>query len=405
MSSENAMAVQDSRKYFIRLMIPMTIVSAVYSMQLAPMTLYVTDLGGTASSIGLIGGINFLIGMIARPFSGYLTDRSGRQKVYLIGLLAYLISTIGYVFSPNVYVLIFFRAVSGLGVTCTTTAQGAVIADIYPEKVTRCFYIMAMLQTGAGLFAPTLGIYLGHTIGYSQMFAITGVAYFIATILALSVNYEKKYPHVWMETEKGKLPSFSDLFEKTAIWPAFCIMLHGAAHLSINTFIAPYGATLGISNVGLYFTVNSVASVIVTLVLAKFSGQKYRNKVFYIGGFFFIATMLSFMFAKNLNMLYVGAVLFAVGYSATQPILNSIALAAAPKERKGAAQATFSLFWDFGFGAGSTALGFVAASYGYKAMYGVALALVVLIVVIFAAVLSKVKEDTEVVPEEGVANE
>lgn len=391
--TKNAIPEAESRKYFIRLMIPMTMISMLYSMQLSPLTLYITDLGGTAWHVGLIGGINFIVGILIRPFAGYLTDQKGRQKVYMFGAIMYVLCTIGYVVSPNVWVLILSRALIGFALCGTTTAQGAIVADLYPNKVERCFYIMGALQTVAGLFAPLFGIWLGGVIGWPMMFAVTAVGYVIALLLSGRINYEKQYKHDWITTEKTTMPHLKDLFETSALLPSVCIMLHGVAHISIMSFIAVYGTTIGISNVGLFFTINSIATVFVTMFLMKVAGEKYRNKVFYTGAVFFLLTMAAIIFAQNLSMLYIAAIFFAVAYNATQPILNTIALAKAPVHRKGAASATFQMFWDFGFGAGSMGLGVVAANFGYRSIYIVSLVLVALIIVIYIAALSKFKEE------------
>lgn len=387
------MTQKDRRMYFIRMLIPMTIVSGVYSMQLSPLALYVTKLGGTAGVVGLIGGINFIIGMIARPFAGYLSDEAGRKKVYLFGIAAYIIATIGYVISPNIVTLIVSRAISGLGVTCTTTAQYAMVPDLYPDNMVTCFRVMALLQGAVGLFAPALGIYLGQTLGYRPMFAITLVLFIIAAIFGCFINYEKKYSHERIKKEKTAFPKFSELFEKSVICPSICIMLHGVAYIVVFNFIATYGQTMGIQNIGFFFTLNGIASVVAPLLLVKVTGQKIRNGVFYIGSIVFIATEVVIAFATNANMLYLGGVLLAVGYTITQPILNEIALASAPENRKGAASGTFQMFWDFGFGAGSAAMGVVATKVGYSNMYLIAAAIVVLIMIIFAVKLAKVKSE------------
>ena len=58
-------------------------------------------------------GLGALIGGIV---GGYYTDKIGRYRMFLLDLVCLVVATLGAAFSPNLYVLLFFRLLMGIGV-------------------------------------------------------------------------------------------------------------------------------------------------------------------------------------------------------------------------------------------------------------------------------------------------
>ncbi len=64
-------------------------------------------------SVAAIMGLGALIGGIV---GGYYTDKIGRYRMFLLDLVCLVVATLGAAFSPNLYVLLFFRLLMGIGV-------------------------------------------------------------------------------------------------------------------------------------------------------------------------------------------------------------------------------------------------------------------------------------------------
>ncbi|MCK4437622.1 MFS transporter, partial [Candidatus Bathyarchaeota archaeon] len=64
-------------------------------------SLFILEVGGTSSQIGIVNSLRPLAGLLMFPISGYLTDRTSRVK--LIALAGYLsaASMLLYVFAPS----------------------------------------------------------------------------------------------------------------------------------------------------------------------------------------------------------------------------------------------------------------------------------------------------------------
>ena len=65
-------------------------------------------------------------------FSGYLSDKIGRRKVLFVAAFLFLISAVGFAFSKEYAVLIFFRILAGMAVGVASNVSPLYISEIAP---------------------------------------------------------------------------------------------------------------------------------------------------------------------------------------------------------------------------------------------------------------------------------
>src|SRR5258705_3667412 len=97
-----------------------------------------------------------LLGCIAGvAFSGYLSDKIGRKKGLFIAAFLFLISAVGFAFSKEYAVLIFFRILAGVAVGVASNVSPLYILEIAPA------------HKPGGLFTfYQLSITVGVPVGY-----------------------------------------------------------------------------------------------------------------------------------------------------------------------------------------------------------------------------------------------
>jgi MFS family permease len=108
-----------------------TIVSAVAGRIVEPGSgLYIS-----ASQVGMAGAIYITGAVIGALFFGYLTDRFGRKKLFLVTLAVYLAATTLTAFSPNAAWLYVFRFFTGAGIGGEYAAINSAIDELIPARV------------------------------------------------------------------------------------------------------------------------------------------------------------------------------------------------------------------------------------------------------------------------------
>src|SRR5699024_8138077 len=93
-----------------------------FQMTLPTIPLFVNKLGGSDQLVGVIVGVFTFSALIIRPFAGHALETKGRGKVYLIGLIFFVISVGMFGFITSMGFLLFMRVIQGVGWGLSTTA-------------------------------------------------------------------------------------------------------------------------------------------------------------------------------------------------------------------------------------------------------------------------------------------
>ena len=98
-----------------------------------------------------------LLGCIAGvAFSGYLSDKIGRRKVLFVAAFLFLISAVGFAFSKEYAVLIFFRILAGMAVGVASNVSPLYISEIAPAHKRGGLVTFYQLAITIGILAAYL---------------------------------------------------------------------------------------------------------------------------------------------------------------------------------------------------------------------------------------------------------
>ena len=139
-------------------------------------------LGLTAPQV-TSGATAYLAGaVLGALFFGYLTDRLGRRKLFLVTLATYSIATLLTALSWNFWSFFLFRAITGFGIGGEYAAINSAVDELIPGKVrgtvdllvNATFWLGAILGSLAS-FTLLSGKYLAQDIGWRVAFATAAV--------------------------------------------------------------------------------------------------------------------------------------------------------------------------------------------------------------------------------------
>src|SRR5436853_2164161 len=141
------------------------------------------DLGTTTTWVTWVLTVFLLVASVATPILGKLGDQYGKERLLTITLTIFLAGCIGAALAWNIWSLIAFRAVQGVGGAVFPLAFG-IIRDEFPrEKVGVAIgLISAVFGVGGGLGIVLSGLIIDH-LSWRWLFIVGAVNIAAAAVL------------------------------------------------------------------------------------------------------------------------------------------------------------------------------------------------------------------------------
>ena len=131
---------------------------------------------------------SFFIGVcFGQMLCGPLLDRFGRRIVLIVGLLAYLVASIGCALSTSIEMLIVFRFFQALGGGVGMVAPRAIVRDLFPvDENAKIFSLLILVLGVSPILAPTVGSYVIALFGWNYVFIVLTA---LGALILLSVIF------------------------------------------------------------------------------------------------------------------------------------------------------------------------------------------------------------------------
>jgi MFS transporter, DHA1 family, multidrug resistance protein len=115
-----------------------------------------------------------LVGLaLGQLVAGPLSDRFGRKRPLIVGVLAYLVASVACALAPSVTVLIVLRLIQGLAGAAGIVISRAIARDLYSGSALMIFFSRLLLVAGlAPVLAPVLGGQLSRIMTWRGIFGV-----------------------------------------------------------------------------------------------------------------------------------------------------------------------------------------------------------------------------------------
>jgi len=138
--------------------------------------IYASEAGRDPGEIGLLFGIQGVAIIIARPLMGIISDRYGRKKMIIGGLILCAMSLVFIPLNHEFIPLFLLAGLFGLGEAITTSSTSSLVADLCQAR---------SLGSAMGLFGSIMDI--GHASGPLLFGLLVGVLGYLWTFHLFSI--------------------------------------------------------------------------------------------------------------------------------------------------------------------------------------------------------------------------
>lgn len=339
----------------------------------------VNQFHASTSQAGLVTGIFIIGSLIGRLFTGRFIESIGRRRILFFGLVFFILTTMLYLISSTIGIMLTTRLLHGIAAGIVGTATGTVAAQIIPaSRKAEGIGYFSMSTTLATAIGPFIGLFMTQHTTFQMIFIFSVVLGIISFITSLFVYV----PAITATAQKSSETTgfkISNFIEPKALPIAVITLVISFCYSSVLSFIKFYANEINlVSAASFFFLVYSIAVLFSRPFTGRLMDTKGANYIMY-PGFVLLAGGMVLLSAVNSGlMLLVAGALIGLGFGNMQSSTQAIAVKLTSPHRMGLATSTFFIALDAGLGFGPYILGFIIPATGYRSLY-VILGLVVLV--------------------------
>jgi MFS family permease len=302
----------------------------------------------TTFLVGIVIGGYALTQMIFQVPFGIVSDKVGRKKTIVFGLVLFAIGSCVCAISSDIYTLLFGRFLQGSGAIAAVVT--AMISDIVKEE--QRSHAMAMMGgTIAASFAlsmiagPTVGAFLGIEFLFwiTAFFALASIVILFKAVPnppKISHTYEakSKFSVILSDSNLIKM-NLTNFLQKGLMTFAFMII----PMVLIDNFEWDLKELYKVYAPSMFFGVLAMAPA---AIIAEKKGK--FKEVLIVGIFFFALSFLIIGTSSSDTVFAIGVIVFFIGFNMHEPIMQSLTTRFAKVHQRGVVLGVFNTFGYFG---------------------------------------------------------
>ena len=315
---------------------------------------------------GVILGLFSIFGLVGQMIGGALTDKFGRRKLILFGLVFSALSTLTLGLVNSYATLIPLAMLIGILSDISGPAHQAMMADILPEeKRQEGFGLMRVIANLSWIIGPTIGGFIAGR-SYLALFIIdAAISCVVAVLFYFLISETKPEPHPGQkpasvfETFKG----YAEVFKDRA-YIAFVLVLvsmglvYGQMYSSLSVYLRDVHQ---VDPQGYGFLMSTSA---ITVILFQFwVSRRIKNSAPFLimafGAVFYVIGFGMFGFVAAFWLFMAAIVIITIGEMLVSPTMQTLTANFAPEAMRGRYMAVFGFAWMLPSAIGPGAAGLI----------------------------------------------
>ena len=180
------------------------------AMQSMVIPLYILDLTGSGTLMGMFSIFLFLPLAVSAPFSGIIGDVKNRKTIMILSdlsrfILILVLSLLAGIGTLNVYVLFAFQTAISIMDSFFNSSSGAIMPEIVPQsEYLEACSIRGTIDGLTNLIGPVIGGMLYGLFGIKIIFLINSISFLLSAVSLLFI----KYNHTSIKKQNINIHSF-----------------------------------------------------------------------------------------------------------------------------------------------------------------------------------------------------
>jgi len=314
------------------------------SVAVMSLNIFLPSLGGIAEEFGvsytlvaLSISAFLLVSAVLQLIMGPLSDRYGRRPVLLLGLVVFVIASLGCALSQDVWAFLGFRMLQG-GVVSGMVLGRAIVRDVYaPQEAAKRIAQIGAAMALAPLIAPLVGGILDSLFGWRSVFyllALSGAAVFVLCWADLGETNQLK-----QASFAAQFRAYPEVLRSGSFWAYSGVLVFSLggfyAYLAGAPLVGEEIFDLSTATVGLMMGATAVGFLMGNLVTTRLGARFGSLRLILWGRWLsmlgcLLAALLMALGLLHPGVMFAGAVALGLGNGLTLPGANVGVMNVAP---------------------------------------------------------------------------
>ncbi len=327
---------------------------------------YAKDVGASLSMLGSYGSVAAMAMLLLSLPLGRLSDRYGRRRMMLPGLILFIVVPLTYMAAQSPYHLYPIRVALGLGVGLIFGNGFLLMSEVSEPGFRNVAQGLYMTSMGLGFtLGPLVGGFAAKLVGPSLSFKISSGFAVLGLLLLLMVKENRVRESGKTEVRAGLTELLRD---PRIIASGVANFVNSLMFNAVTLFFPVYGSDIGLdeADVGIGLTSRGLASTAVRLPVGSLTRRIKALNLMAAGLLLSAATMFTVSNSSGLMLVSVLMGVQGVAYGVYLTSGNVYVSEEAPKDHKATAMAVYSMFGNIGGIVGPVMLGVIAERIGVR---------------------------------------
>jgi len=359
------------------------------NMRIPILPLYARSLGVGAIGIGIINSLYMMAAATLSMPLGILSDRLGRKRLVLAGILVTALSSLLLALSRNFPQIMIVNAFAGFGIGAFTPTMMSFVADFSPMTHRGRSYAWYTMATYLGMsLGPALGGFFAQLLSYQWVFTISAVLGFIVFSTTL-FSFPKANPeHHDRTPRRDSRKIIRELSGNNPLVACWLVTLFTSLGVGVCiSFLALHASDqgIGVGKIGLIFGTQAMVNVIGRIPFGYLGDRvAHRSDLVLTGVLAYSISILGIGLSTSLAMFFISAVVMGIGMGISFTAVGALIPELVPPDSVGFAMGGYSACIYFGMMLSSSTMGAVAGEFGFRACFLITAGLIAIGAVAFS---------------------
>lgn len=315
---------------------------------------------------GILLGMSSLFGLLGSTVGGALTDKFGRKRLILFGLVFSAISALTFGLVNDLNALYPIMIVVGLLSSVAHPAHDAMIADILPEHQRQeGFGILRVVSNLSWMIGPTIGGIVAN-INFFYLFVIDAViSCLVAALIFRAIPETKPEPHahatsesLWQTVSGYRIVLRDAAFMAFMVAGMLMLIVYQQMYSTLSVYLRDNHGTSP-SGYGFLMTTSAITVVLFQFWVSRLIKRRPPFLMMAFGTLFYLIGFTLFGIVTAYVLFVLNIVIITIGEMILVPTSQAIATNFAPQAMRGRYMAIFGLSWAIPSTIGPAAAGYI----------------------------------------------